>query len=517
MWGFITFSREETHKKGFGGLSGSSRVQTSRTVLTDGSEVIANTQNLDLIAADDITIVGSTVSAGEDATLDAGGDVNLISAIDSQSDYLEEKKKSFGISFTGKGIDFAEATTDGKMTTTETNVASVVSGGNNVTIAATDINVAGSQVISTDTVNLNATNNVNMIATGTQTDTGDWHEKQTIGFSFDSDENSISFFAGETEIKDRTTESQTQINSSLIASGNNVNITAGDTINQIGSNVSATNDITLTADNINSLAATGANSVTQFHSESRNGLGVSMNHDFGKTKDAVSGAGEGDNGVSRASSVLKTLDAISSFTQGPSINASFGNTKTETEYTQTLQAAQGSNLAAGNDITLNANEDITLESTRVNAGNDINATAENINITAAAQTLNSEQSTETSSSGFVLNAGKGSFSIGVQVSGSDSDLTTDGSQGIGAQLGAGNSVNLNANNDILIEGATINANNDVSLDAGNNVTIKQAVNSQHSDLDESSFSVGAGLAVTVGEGGASAGVYVEGSVGMNEL
>ncbi|ODS22572.1 hypothetical protein AB835_13445 [Candidatus Endobugula sertula] len=41
----VSFTREETFKRGFGGLSSKSSVQTSRTTLTDGSEVSANTQD----------------------------------------------------------------------------------------------------------------------------------------------------------------------------------------------------------------------------------------------------------------------------------------------------------------------------------------------------------------------------------------------------------------------------------------------------------------------------------------
>lgn len=46
-------------------------------------------------------------------------------------------------------------------------------------------------------------------------------------------------------------------------------------------------------------------------SQKRTGTTTTVNHNFGNTMDALSGAGKGDNSVSQASSILKAVDGVS--------------------------------------------------------------------------------------------------------------------------------------------------------------------------------------------------------------
>ena len=96
-----------------------------------------------------------------------------------------------------------------------------------------------------------------------------------------------------------------------------------------------------------------------------------------------------------------------------------------------------------------------------------------------------------------------SVSITGGVSVAQSSSTTDAADAVTSSIKAGRDVELDADNDINIEGAKVAAENDVTLKAGNDVNIKSATNKYSSDSKSISASAGAGIgaAYNVGGGG----------------
>lgn len=123
---------------------------------------------------------------------------------------------------------------------------------------------------------------------------------------------------------------------------------------------------------------------------------------------------------------------------------------------------------------------------------------------------------ESSSSGVVIRGGGNQASIGVAHSQGNSDSSQSGSQAAISTLNA-NNISLVAENDLLIEGANIDALNDIELRAANDISITSAQNNSDSSFNSNSMNAGAGLGVTVGQGGASVGYYVEGGFSKEDL
>jgi len=115
---------------------------------------------------------------------------------------------------------------------------------------------------------------------------------------------------------------------SQISAGQDLTIKAVRDINQVGSDLKADNDINLNAGRDIRIDAARETLLTEQQREAeRNGLGVTLNHNYGKTKDAANGVGKGENGVSQGSSVLKGVDAIGQFLAGPTGDVKLGNSK----------------------------------------------------------------------------------------------------------------------------------------------------------------------------------------------
>ena len=95
----IRYSREETRKSGFGGLSKSSKGRIHREEILQVAQIRAKEQNLDLISASDINIIGSELISGGDINMQAVDDI-VIAADQALSETKEwSKKTSFLKSF----------------------------------------------------------------------------------------------------------------------------------------------------------------------------------------------------------------------------------------------------------------------------------------------------------------------------------------------------------------------------------------------------------------------------------
>ncbi|RML57295.1 Adhesin/hemagglutinin, HecA protein, partial [Pseudomonas syringae pv. maculicola] len=73
---------------------------------------------------------------------------------------------------------------------------------------------------------------------------------------------------------------------------------------------------------------------------------------YGSTKDALSGAGKGDDATSKGSSTLKAVDSTSQFLSGPTGDGKFGNSKQGTIQHVVETTNRASTLDAGNDLNI---------------------------------------------------------------------------------------------------------------------------------------------------------------------
>ncbi|WP_285404451.1 hemagglutinin repeat-containing protein, partial [Pseudomonas sp. MEJ086] len=377
-------------KSGFLGLSksGKSQLQTSATQVA--SELEAG-NDVVIAAGNDIRLRASTTDAGNDVELRAGlvkdtGDINLVSANDEAYSRSESYRKKFGLSARdavgvavgspswGGDIAISSAKKSGQEIIRSTNVGSQVNAERDASlIAERDINVVGSGVSAGRNVLLDAGRDVNVVAGSGSEQVTSWKNTKTLGLMHSADGNGVSAFAGAESLKDKTRTSEQTAAASQINAGLDLDVRAGRDIRQQGSDMQAGYDLNMKAGrDIVVDAAREQSSIEREQSQNRSGVGVTVNHNFERTKNAVSGAGKGENTVSQASSTLKAVDSVSQFLAGPTFDAHFGSTSQRQSVSQTVVGNRASTLDAGNDINLEAGNDVQVRGAQFHSGRDIN-------------------------------------------------------------------------------------------------------------------------------------------------
>ena len=517
-------------KSGFLGLSksGSSQLKTSATQVA--SELEAG-NDVVIAAGNDIRLRASTTDAGNDVELRAGlvkdtGDINLVSANDEAYSRSESYKKKFGLSGSdavglvvgtpswGGDIAFSSAKKSGQEIIRSTNVGSQVNAERDASlIAERDINVLGSGVSAGRNVLLDAGRDVNVVAGTSSEQVTAWKNTKTVGLMHSADGNGVSAFAGAESLKDKTRTSEQTAAASQINAGLDLDVRAGRDIRQQGSDMQAGYDLNMKAGRDIVVDSAGEqSSIEREQSQKRSGLGVTVNHNYERTKNAVSGAGSGENTVSQASSTLKAVDSISQFMAGPTFDAHFGSTSQRQSVSQTVVGTRASTLDAGNDINLEAGNDVQVRGAQFQSGRDINVSGRDIALDVARgeQSYDSQQS---QGKGGFVGGTSGGFKVGI--GGSRGVAGEEGSQGTAsaAVLNAERDVNLNARNDLNLIGTQVQAGRDIDLKAGNDLKISAAQNA--SDSESTRRSGGGEVGFTFGSEGV--GVYVSVNVGKGDL
>ncbi|MBA2921589.1 filamentous hemagglutinin N-terminal domain-containing protein [Pseudomonas sp. P7] len=505
-------------KSGFLGLSksGASQLKTSATQVS--SELAAG-NDLVIAAGNDVRLRASEATAKNDVELRAGlinkdGDINLVSANDTAYSQSEQYKKKVGPSVSGGFLSFASAKEAGRTAQSSTSVGSQVNAERDASLQAErDINVVGSGISAGRYVSLDAGRDVNVVAAQNSSSEQESSKTKQVGIGVSGDDNGVSLFIGadRTKQKDRI-EQQTAAASKIVA-GEDLEIVSGRDINQVGSDLKASNDIDLRAGrNVNIDAAKETMLLEQQREAERNGLTATMNHNFGNTKKAVNGAGDGEDNVSKASSILKAIDSVSQFLAGPTVDAKFGNSKNSSTQQIIEQTSRSSTLSAGNDLSVSANNDVLVRGGLLDAGRDINIKGRDVTLDVAKGSY-SEETREEQSWGGIHGGTSGGFKVGV--GGSHGVSSADGIQGSSSptQLNAGRDVSLQATNDLGLIGAQVGASRDISLTAGNELNIRSAQNESSNENNRASG--GGEVGFTFGSEGV--GVYASVSLGKGNL
>ncbi|CAH0321622.1 DNase CdiA [Pseudomonas brassicacearum] len=517
-------------KTGLFGLSKSGKSQLQTHVTQVGSELSAD-NDVVVIAGHDIGMQASEITAKNNAELHAGlvdktGDISLTAADDLAYSRVEEYKKKVGLSFkdtvglfagtpgAGADITLSASHKKGREVVSNTSVGSQITAGNDAILdAARDINIVGSGVSADRNATLDAGRDVNILAGTNQHRSNSWKTDKSYGIKQDVDSNGFTTFVGNETIKKGRDANGNTAAGSLVEAGHDVRIDAGHNINQLGSDLQADNDIRLkAAHDINILAVNERNQVTTTESVKRNGTTTTVAYNFGKTMDTLGDSGKGEDGVSKTSSLLKTVDALDQFFSGPKFDGHIGGSSTSESQTLTSLTNRPSSLSAGNDISLEAGNDVNVAGSRVDAGHDINVSGRNITLDVA-HGAESSDSRQTQSKGGVKGGTTGGFKLGVGVSNAGGkDESTQGTS-TATQLNAGNDINLNAKNDLTLIGTEATAERDIKLKAGNDLKILSAQNASSSDSNRRSWGAEGGL--ILGQDGI--GVYGSANIGLGNL
>ncbi|WP_230164957.1 hemagglutinin repeat-containing protein, partial [Pseudomonas mediterranea] len=505
-------------KSGFLGLSKSGKSELKTTASQVASELEAG-NDVVVAAGNDLRVRASQTTAGNDVELRAGlvnkeGDINLVSANDTAYSRTEEYKKKTGLSVSGGFLSFASAKEAGRIAQSSTSVGSQVTADRDAMLQAErDINVIGSSIKAGGNVSLDAGRDVNVLAAQNSRSELDWEKNKQAGIGVSSDANGINFFAGVDRTKEKNRLEQQTAAASQIIAGQDLAVIAKRDITQTGSDLEAFNDIDLTAGRNIKIDAARETLLLEHQRESeRNGASLSMNHNYGRTRDAVKGAGKGEDNVSKASSTLRAVDSVSQFVSGPTFDAKIGNSKQSTSQQIIEQTRRTSTLNAGNDLNIAANNDVQISGSQLISGRDINIEGRDVTLDAAKGSY-AEETRNRQSWGGIHGGTSGGFKIGVGGSNGIASGDSEQQTSTATSLDAARDVNLRASNDLNLIGAQVNAQRDIDLRATNNLNIRAAQNDSTNDSSRNSGGGEVGLSV----GSEGVGIYASVNLGRGNL
>ncbi|MDD7998313.1 hemagglutinin repeat-containing protein [Kosakonia radicincitans] len=516
---------------------GDSYKASKKTVINEqvrqqGTEIASGTDTT-IIAGRDMNAEAAQVTAQGDIGVQAGRDVNLTTATESDYHYKEETK-------TKKGF-LKKNTTHTISEQSATREASTLLSGDNVTVkSGNDLLVKGSAVVGDGDVTLSAAHNVDITA-ATNTDSNwQFKEKKKSGLMGSG---GIGFTIGSSKTKQDLKEkgtTQSQSMSTVGSNGGNVTISAGDALHIGGSDVIAKKDLALSGDSVVVDPGHDKRTTDQTFEQKSSGLTIALSGAVGGAiNNAVNSAQDAKHesdgrlaALQATKSVLSgvqagqavALDAANSGnTDNPSTNAigisaSLTTQKSKSEQHARSDAVSGSTLSAGNNLSITANGknngpnsgDIVIAGSQLKSGGDVLLDAKNdILLAGAANTQQTTGKNSSSGGGVGVGIGVGSGGWGISVfasvnaaNGKDKGNGTDWTE---TTIDSGKTVTIKSGNDTVLDGALVNGNKIVA-DVGHDLLMRSQQDSN--DYDSKQTSVAAGGSFTFGSMSGSAYVNV---------
>ncbi|MDB5954060.1 hemagglutinin repeat-containing protein [Ramlibacter sp.] len=563
-----------THSSYDNGLTSGTSTTTTTTVDQVKSGLTAG-GNLNMTSGRDITLAGTDAKVGGDASLNATGNVDIIARANSTTTHSESTSSGLGV---GGGLVGTTATTTdaqhdrnvGSSLTVGGNAT--VNAGGDLTLQGSSMKVQGDGTVNASNVNVlagldsdtshtttktssflggggagssgaSANAGANASATGTQASTGAQAGAQANAGG-----------TGGVVISQTTTTTNDTTDTHHVAStldvGGNLTVNASKDVAVQGSKVSAGGNATINATNVNVLAAedvhTSTTSTTStavgFMGSSDNHAGASAGADASANAGgANASAGASTKGGNLAAGVDQNNLNANASAQAQA-NAASNNdltlVRSTTDTTSTLDVThQGSSITSGGNLSINAGNNLTTQGSSLAAGNDVKLAATNLSFQAVNDVHQTTTSSSTTSAGLFANgtadaSAKGNAganggdlsasasgsaqanadaSVGIKVSNTQSGSTDGSTTAVTSSITAGGNINRNATGNITDVGTQITAGGNLNQSA-NTITSLAAQNTTYSS--NSTTSNTGTLGVYAGaSASASADASVKGGIG----
>ncbi|EHJ6181596.1 contact-dependent inhibition toxin CdiA [Escherichia coli] len=486
------------------------------TVRQQGTE-IASGGDTTVTAGRDITAVASSVTATGNISVNAGRDVALTTATESDYHYLETKKKSGGF--------LSKKTTHTISEDSASREAGSLLSGNRVTVNAGDnLTVEGSDVVADRDVSLAAGNHVDVLA-ATSTDTS-WRFKETkksglmgtggIGFTIGSSKT--------THDRREAGTTQSQSASTIGSTAGNVSITAGKQAHISGSDVIANRDISITGDSVVVDPGHDRRTVDEKFEQKKSGLTVALSGTVGSAiNNAVTSAQETkESSDSRLKVLQATKTALSGVQAGQAaamatatgdpnatgVSLSLTTQKSKSQQHSESDTVSGSTLNAGNNLSVVATGknrgdnrgDIVIAGSQLKAGGNTSLDAANdVLLSGAANTQKTTGRNSSSGGGVGVSIGAGGNGAGISVFASvnaaKGSEKGNGTEWTETTIDSGKTVTINSGRDTVLNGAQVNGNR-IIADVGHDLLISSQQDT--SKYDSKQTSVAAGGSFTFG-------------------
>jgi len=421
-----------------------------------------------LQAGQDITARAASVQAEGALTVDAGRDVNLSAGEASYQIDHGMFAKSSGL--------LSSSSTETRTHNSRTDAVGTALGGASVVIqSGQDIHLQGSSAVADDGITISAARDVNITAAQTRSGHSRFEETKDSGVFSDG---GMGVTIGK---RVQSSEQQTQgtgaTASTVGAIGGDVNITAGQTYRQTGSDVLAPGgDITVQAESIAITEARTTERTTTEEKFKQSGVSIGLGGALveaaqgvmqmvdvmGKTQDSRMQALGAAAAAMQGYSAMQSLSAPASGgapSAAVSVSISIGASKSQSNSESERNGAQGSTIVASGDITLSAvgtgeRSDILIQGSQVKAGQVATLSAEgDVELLAATSTTQESSRSKNSSA-----------SIGFSL-GSQTGVTVAASTGKGHGSGE----------ETVHSNTRVEAGEQVRIDSGGNTTLRGAV------------------------------------------
>ncbi|QTF08458.1 adhesin [Brenneria izadpanahii] len=436
---------------------------------------ISATNSLTMAAGHDIRNVAATLSAGEDMTLNAGNNVS-IEALTLTNDRLDQNWNRSQLSL-NTAVQGSQVSADGTLQ---------ANAGNNIQIDASMISGGAG-------LSLTAANDIQLTA------------QQTLEETLNRN--------GGGAAQRRTQE----IESTQLLSGGDLELLAGRDVLAEAAGLNAKGDAVLAAGrDLNLLSAEEESysgnwwkrhadwqqNITQQSTELTAGEGLSLQAGRDINLQAAQGISGGALTAQAGNDInlLSATETQHSFFEETKVKKkTFSKTVTHT-LRETLQTDEKGSLLSGDSVSMAANHDINLQGSSVVGDNQVTLLADNdVNTAASVENYQHYEEYTKKKSGLFSSGGIG-FTIGsTSTSQKLQDQAVTQSQSVSTLGSTGQSVTINAGNDVNISGTDMVAGQDITL-TGNNVTIDPGydLRTQQQQFEQKSSGLTVALSGVVG-------------------
>ncbi len=510
------------------------RHQDWQQTVTQQGTVLNAGEGLSLRAGQDLTLQGAQAETRGALTAQAGRDLSLLSATESRHDFFEETtvKKGFLSKTTTHTLRETQQTTE---------KGTLLSAGSVALTAGHDIGVQGSAVAADGEVTLTAGHD---ITTAASVETYRNYEEQSRKKSGVFSGGGIGFTIGSTSLR-QTLESagttQSQSVSTLGSTSGSVRLNAGQDVALTGTDIIAARDIDLSGRNVSVTPGHDIRRTTQTMEQKQSGLTIALS---GSVGGALNSMVETVQAVSRESdSRLKTLAGVKAALsagqgaqaarlamaqreaagtkaaagggedgaqpQAVGVSISYGSQSSSSQQTRTQDTVSGSSVTAGDNLRIRATDgDITVVGSQLKAGQDLTLSAtQDIRLLSGANTQHTEGSNQSRGGSIGVSIGvsaSGSFglSVSASVNAAKGNLRGDGLAHSESLLEAGRAAILSSGRDTTLQGAQVDAGA-ITARVGRDLLVRSEQDSDRYDSKQQSVSAGVTIPIYGGGGGAS--------------
>jgi filamentous hemagglutinin len=499
---------------------GGKRQQVDEAIRQQGTE-IASGGNTTIRADRDANLNAAQVQASGDVAVSAGRDLTLNSATESDYHFFEETK-------TKKGF-LSKTTTHTVREDYATQEKGTMLSGDNVSLSAgNDLTVKGSAVVGDGKINLQAGNNVEIVAATEEQSSYQLNEKKKSGvFSGGG----LGFTVGTSSSRHQVNEAgttQSQSVSTIGSTGGDVNIVAGGKAHIGGADLIADKNLSVTGDSVQIDPGHDLYRRDETFEQKTSGLTVALSGAAGgavntavntaqqakKETDgrlaALQGTKAALSGAQAGQAVAQELAKGGNVNNTVGISASLGSQKSKSESHTQSDTVTGSTLSAGNNLSVTAkgkgssanSGDIVIAGSQLKAGGDTALSAERDVLLSGA--ANRQQTTGSNSSS--------GFGVGVDVSTTGIMASANANKSKGSESGngtqwaettvdSGKNLSITSGRDTTLSGAQVSGES-VTANVGRDLTLSSQQDSDRYDARQSSVSGGISVPVGPGVGGA---------------